>query len=93
MTTTYLFRYRRLGQIFWRKHRVVGHGLSRDPSGLIVDPEKMVLYFADGSIQEICAWTRCEVRLGSDFFSYKKAEMETAAGQAIPTSLSDSKRQ
>ena len=80
---TYLFRYRRVGQWFWRKKKVVGHSLSRDPQGTIVDPEKMVLYFEDGSIEEICCWSRCEAKLGPDFFAKQHAEMEKSAGQSI----------
>lgn len=72
---TYLFRFRR--RYFWKTLRVSGHSYSPDQ-------DKMVLYFQDGSVQEIKAWKNCEIKLGSDWVLAQKKSMEAKTGQTIP---------
>lgn len=71
----YVFRYRRKG--IWKKATVIGHRLEKDL-------DKMVLYFEDGSIQEIAEWSKCDLKLGVDWVLAAKKDMEKKAAQAIP---------
>jgi hypothetical protein len=72
---TYKFRYRRR---FFAKTRVVtGH---RYDAPL----EKMVLYFPDGTIEEIPEWKKYRLWLGTDWLLAQKKAMEREAGVTVP---------
>lgn len=72
---TYLFKYRR--RLFWKTHRVSGHVYTSDQ-------DKLVLYFQDGSVQEVKDWKNCELRLGTDWVAAQKKMLESQTGQSIP---------
>lgn len=72
---TYKFKYRR--KYLWRTLTVNGHRY--DPT-----LDKMILYFADGSIEEVSVWSDCDTRLGPDWVLAAKKAMEEKAGQSIP---------
>lgn len=78
MANTYKFVYRRLGKVlnFWRTEVVVGHHYEAAQN-------KMVLFFANGSVRELANWTGCELRLGTDWVLAQKQVMEEKAGQPI----------
>ncbi len=70
----YVFKYRRY--LFWKKETVIGHGYDAAQN-------KIVLYYPDGGIKEIANWSKCEVRLGSDWVLSVKKNMEKKAGHPI----------
>lgn len=78
--STYKFKYRR--KFFWTSFQVTGHDYNKELN-------KMILYFEDGGIREICQWHLCEVKLGIDWLAVRKKQMEVAAGQAIPLAVKD----
>ena len=69
----YKFRWRR--RWFWHKINVVGHKLE-------ADQDKMLLYFPDGSLQEIKKWSDCEVKLGIDWVLVTERQIKEEAGQS-----------
>ncbi len=71
----YRFKYRR--RLFWRSLTVQGHRF--DPA-----LDKMILYFANGGIEEIAKWSTCDLMLGPDWVLMLKKGMEESAGQSIP---------
>lgn len=75
---SYIFKYRRLSPFFssWKKLKVSGHQLK-------IDQNKMVLFFENGSQQEIAKWNECEIFLGQDWFVHVKKTMEQSAGQKV----------
>lgn len=77
---TYFFRYRR--HLIWKSYQVAGHGYA-------AEQDKMVLYFPDGSIQEICKWRECEAKLNADWVLAQKKNMEQKAGQSIQLGVED----
>jgi len=72
---TYKFKYRR--GLIWRSAKVTGH---RYEQAL----DKMVLFFADGSLREIAEWSKFDLKLGLDWALVMKKAMEEKAGQAVP---------
>ena len=68
----YFFRWRR--RLFWNKVKVVGHKLE-------VEQDKMLLYFPDGSLQEIKKWSDCEIKLGVDWVLVTERQIKAEAGQ------------
>ena len=66
--------------LFWKEITVKGHRY--EPQY-----DKMVLYFADGSIREIPQWSKCEVFLDTDWVLAVKKDMESKAGQSIPLTV------
>jgi len=47
--------------------------------------DKMSLMYDGGAQEEIPEWSKCQVKVGVDWFAAAKANMEAQAGQAIPT--------
>lgn len=78
----YDFKYRR--GWFWKTLKVMGHNLEKDN-------DKMIVYFQDGSLYGIHKWSECDLRLGTDWFTQRKKEMEVAAGQKIPMNIKEVK--
>ena len=72
---TYKFKYRT--KFWWHTVTVVGHNY-------IDKQDKMCLYFQDGSLREIREWTKCEVKLGTDWVASVKKRMERESGTSIP---------
>lgn len=77
MLETYIFKYRRKKQIFWRRIRITGFGLDRDL-------DRMTVNLPGGAIVEIPSWSECYVSLGKDYHEMLHRKMQTQAGQAIP---------
>jgi hypothetical protein len=75
---TYSIRYRRLVFPFlWKKLKnIVGHKYDESQ-------DKIVLFFADGSLREIGKWKECEVVLGVDWVLWTKKQMESETGTDI----------
>lgn len=73
----YVMNYRRRFSPIARKVKVVGHQVDREQ-------DKMVLFFADGGVKEVLAWSKCRVKLGADWVIAQKKSMEAQAGQTIP---------
>jgi len=76
----YQFKYRKAGRLFWNKKQVVGHKFEQNQN-------KMILYFANGSLIEIAHWIDHEVELGTDWVLAIKKDMESKAGQQIPLNI------
>lgn len=74
----YLFCYRR--KWFWKKITVVGHGYEQSQ-------DKMILYFENGGLQEICEWSKCEIKLGPDWVLAKKKMMEMESGVDVKLNI------
>ncbi len=64
--------------LFWRSYLVIGFKYEKDLN-------RMILYFEDGSILELCEWSKYDCKLGQDYFDCIKKDMEQKAGQSIPT--------
>lgn len=81
----YKFSFRRLGRFsLWRSFRVVGHRSSADDVPLgHSSSDKMILYFADGGVREIANWSRCELRLGTDWVLAVKRQAEKQSGTSV----------
>lgn len=71
----YLLKYRR--RFFWKKVVVIGHRYEE-----LFD--KLVIYLEDGGVEEICRWSKCDLRLGQDWALAVKKNAEEKAGQSIP---------
>ena len=74
----YIFKYRR--GWFWKSIKAIGHKYEESQ-------EKMVVYLANGGVQEIKQWKNCEVKLGSDWYVETKKQMEKEAGHKIPMEI------
>ena len=75
---TYKFKWKRK----WIYHTkvVLGHNYNQ-----VAD--KMVLYYPNGSIEEIPRWKDCAVKLGVDWVLAVKKSMEAKTGQSIPLAI------
>lgn len=71
----YVFSFRRY---FWFKKlkKCIGHRLDDKQ-------DKMIVYFYDGSLREIRNWSKCEIKLGSDWTLWTKAQMEKESGTSV----------
>ncbi len=76
----YKFKFRRKTWLPFRGITVVGHRYDQSQ-------DKMILYFPDGSVQEIANWAKCEVKLGTDWVLAQQKSMEKQAGQPIPLTV------
>jgi hypothetical protein len=65
---------------FTKKYTVVGHNY--DPS-----QDKMILFFEDGSLKEVCEWKKCEIKLGPDWVLAKKKMMEAETGVDVKMNI------
>ena len=74
---TYKFKFKRRLRLFYRTRVVVGHRYEQSF-------DKMVLYFPDGGIEELCNWKDCDLKLGPDWLLMAQKKMEEQAGQPIP---------
>ena len=73
---TYLFKYRRRSP-FFTSRKVTGHRYEEKQ-------DKMVIFYEDGSLEEIRKWRDCECALGTDWVLACKKTMEKDSGQTIP---------
>lgn len=69
------FSYKR--SLFWHTYKVTGFKPNAEAN-------RMLLYFEDGSILEIAQWSKCDCRLGADYFHLLHKKMESEAGMPIP---------
>jgi len=76
----YKFTYKRRWWVPSKSFLVAGHRLE-------APQDKMVLFFPDGGVREISEWSRCEVRLGTDWVIAQQKAMEKQAGQPIPLAV------
>jgi hypothetical protein len=74
MNTPYKFTYKR--HLFKKSVIVIGHSY-------LLDQDKMILYFPDGSISEIVAWSKCRGFLGVDWVAAVKAQMNVEAQRSV----------
>lgn len=74
----YEFKWKRF--FFWNKRTVVGHRWEKDQN-------KIVLFYEDGSLEEIKNWSKCIAKLGPDWAAAQKKAMELQAGTTIPTTF------
>lgn len=72
---TFLFKYKR--GFFWQTRKITGFKGSPDV-------DRMCIYFEDGSMEEIAQWSKCDCKLGNDYFTLVHKKMESEAGVAIP---------
>lgn len=80
--STYLFRYRRAGKIFWKKKRVCGHNYNQHL-------DRMSLSLPNETVFEIPSWTEFEVKLCKDWVSFVKKNAEEETGQDIKLSTEE----
>lgn len=73
-------KYKKSNSWFWKKKKVIG-------LNSIKDLDRMVLFFPDGSIEEIAEWSKHDCRLGLDWVNFQKKQMEKESGQTIPTTV------
>ena len=71
---TYKFSYRK--RYFWKKIIAVGHNY-------LPESNRMDIYQKDGSIFSIGEWSKCDLKLGTDFVLFTKKQMEEESGQEI----------
>jgi hypothetical protein len=64
----------------WKTVEVTGHRY--EPS-----MDKFVLYFEDGSVEEIPQWSKCAVKLGKDWVDAVKSKMEQESGTSVPVNV------
>jgi hypothetical protein len=72
---SYCFSYKKF---LWFKKltKCIGHRLDEKQ-------DKMVIFFQDGSLREICNWSKCEIRLGADWVLWTKTQMEKESGTSV----------
>jgi len=76
----YAFKYKR--KFIWTTIRdVKGHQHQQEI-------DRMDIFLDDG-ILSICKWSKCDMRLGSDFILSQKAALELKAGQPIKLNSED----
>ncbi len=92
----YKFKYRRLGDFFWKTYKVIGHSLevehekqinpdNKKVEVIVEKPTgKLVIYFNDRSLLVIPKWDECELVLGTDWKLATQSNMEKEIGQNIP---------
>ena len=90
---TYTFKYKHHRAWHWRKLTgVVGHFYDNQSVEYVDEndhritrqpQDRMIVYFADGSLKAIRGWSECELELGTDWVLFTKREMEKKAGQPI----------
>jgi hypothetical protein len=69
------FSYKR--KWLWHTYKVTGFKASPEV-------DRMSIYFEDGSMLEIAQWSKCDCKLGNDYFMLLHKKMESEAGVAIP---------
>jgi hypothetical protein len=74
----YKFKYRR--HFFWVTLEAIGHKYEESQN-------KMIVYLKNGGVQEVKDWKNCEIKLGADWFTETKRQMELKVGQSIPTEV------
>ena len=62
---------------FWNTRTVTG-------TSYIQQMDKMSLMYADNSQEEVPEWSKCQVKVGQDWFAAAKANMDAQAGQVVP---------
>ena len=70
----YKFKWKRC--LFWHHRKVVGHRYE-------IDQDKMLMYYQNGSIEEIHHWKDCAVKLGIDWVLAMKEDMKKQAGKGL----------
>lgn len=71
-------------KVKWKRN-LVWHSRMCVGTSYIQQMDKMSLMYDGGAQEEIPEWSKCQVKVGVDWFAAAKANMEAQAGQAIPT--------
>lgn len=69
-----------MGTMFWRQRLVIGYRL-------LTESDRMVIFFEDGSIEELAKWSDCHSKLGIDWVLAMKKKMERDSGASIPVDV------
>ena len=72
-----MFKFRYKKGWFWYTEEVTGFHATPEV-------DRMNLYFEDGSMLEIAQWSKCDCKLGADYFAVLHKKMESEAGMPIP---------
>jgi hypothetical protein len=62
--------------LFWKSYVVTGHQV-------ISQEDKLILYFADGSVLALKGYHNLSLKLGVDWVLFQKKQMEQESGQTI----------
>lgn len=73
---TFKIRYKKSRSWFWTTRTITGFNL-------IKEQDRFVLFFQDGSIQELAKWSEHDCKLGVDWVLFQKKQMEKESGQPI----------
>lgn len=71
---SYSITYKKVGFFKFKKvfKDVIGHHYSKDQ-------DKMVVYFANGSLREVGCWSKHQIFLGTDWVMFTKNNMDKEA--------------
>lgn len=75
MANSFKVKFRR--RFIWRTLTVEGNVFLKDQ-------DKMSFQLPDGTQREIPEWSKCEVKVGTDWLEAVKRNIEQQAGHAIP---------
>jgi len=76
----YIYKYKKINSWIWKKEKVVGHKL-------IVDLDKLELYYKDGSVQQIPEYSKLLVKLGQDWVVSVEKSMKKESGLDIKAEI------
>ncbi len=76
----FVFRFKRRGDLFWKKREVIGY----KP---MPEMDRMILFSEDGSIEEIPEWAKNFARLGGDWVIAMQKKMEKDSGTSVPLNV------
>jgi len=83
---TYTCRWRRV----WLPWGIsLGTRVERDLIGHKLDQtqDKLVFYYRNGSLREVCRWSTCEMNLGTDWVLWTKDQLAKKTGTDIKLSV------
>lgn len=67
--------------LFWQSRSVIGYRH-------LLEQDRMILFFEDGSLEEVPAWSKHRVKLGTDWVLAMQKKMEKDSGTSIPVNVS-----
>jgi hypothetical protein len=76
----YVVKYRKSGTFFWTLKKVVGTRVEKEA-------DRLILFFADGGIQEVAKFSNYDVKLGIDWVLATKDRLEKEAGTNLKLSV------
>jgi len=69
----YKIKFKHMTSWFWKKIQAAGHSYNKEI-------DKLIIFKKDGSIEEIPEWSKCYVKLDTDFILAQKKDMEKESG-------------